>query len=684
MANNPYKKTPFPDFENIEKISKKQAKKEVKQLRDAINYHDHRYYIKNDPLISDKSYDTLLHRLEKLEEKYPDLKTETSPTQKVGAPPVDKLKKKEHMAVMLSLNSSDKEKKIREFIDSITRLTGQKKPELVLEPKLDGLSVEIFYEKGRFSYAATRGDGKTGEDISENVKTISSLPLQLRNNDYPVSISFRGEIFMPLDAFRKINKEKIEKNEDPFANARNAAAGIVRQLDSKKVAKMPVDIFFYEILASSENRFKSHYEMLKKLPEWGLKTNTIVEKCESFKKIKSYYNELSEKRDDLSFEIDGIVIKLNNRELRDKAGVRESSPRWAYAWKFQPKKEKTILRDIVIQVGRTGTLTPVALFDPVDVGGVTVSRATLHNEEEVKKKNVRTGDKVLIQRAGDVIPEVIKRVKKAGKERGKAFKMPEKCPVCNTEIKKEGAYSICPAGLSCEAQLKGTLTHFVSKGAMNIENLGEKNISLLVDEGLVKNLPDIYKLEKSDIIKLEGFGKKSSDKLIKAIKDSRNPSLSDFIYALGIRHTGKHIARLLANHLHSLGNIRKASFEEIRSIHEIGDEIAESISNFFQTDENQKMLDELEDLGVKVKKEEEKTSDLLSEKTFVVTGSLEGYSRDEIKEKIEALGGKATSSISSNTDYLIVGENPGSKLDEATENNVQIIDENEFNQMIKS
>ncbi|MFW5644639.1 MAG: NAD-dependent DNA ligase LigA, partial [Bacteroidota bacterium] len=374
MASNPYKKSPFPDFEKLKSLSKKQAKKEVLQLRDAINYHDHRYYIKNDPIISDKAYDTLLHRLEEIENNYPDLKTDTSPTQKVGAPPVDKLKKKEHKAIMLSLNSSDEEKKIREFIDSVKKLTGLKKPELVLEPKLDGLSVEVYYEKGRFSYAATRGDGKTGEDISENVKTISSLPLQLRNNDYPDSIAFRGEIFMPLDAFRKINKEKIEKNEDPFANARNAAAGIVRQLDSKKVAKMPLDIFFYEVLTSNEDGFKSHYEMLKKLPEWGLKTNSIIEKCESFKKIKSYYSDLSKKRDELSFEIDGIVIKLNDRELRKKAGVRERSPRWAYAWKFKPKKEKTILRDIVIQVGRTGKLTPVALFDPVDVGGVTVSR----------------------------------------------------------------------------------------------------------------------------------------------------------------------------------------------------------------------------------------------------------------------------------------------------------------------
>ncbi len=684
MASNPYKKTPFPEFEKLNSLSKKQAEKEIRQLRDAINYHDHRYYIKNDPVISDKAYDTLLHRLEEIEDKYPDLKTETSPTQKVGAPPVDKLKKKEHKAIMLSLNSSDKEKKIREFIDSVKKLTGLKKPELVLEPKLDGLSVEVYYENGRFSYATTRGDGKTGEDISENVKTISSLPLQLRNNDYPNSIAFRGEIFMPLDAFRKINKEKIEKNEDPFANARNAAAGIVRQLDSKKVAKMPLDIFFYEIMASNEDGVKSHYEMLKKLPEWGLKTNTIVEKCDSFKKIKSYYSDLSKKRDELSFEIDGIVIKLNDRKLREKAGIRERSPRWAYAWKFTPKKEKTILRDIVIQVGRTGTLTPVALFDPVDVGGVTVSRATLHNEEEVKKKDVRTGDKVLIQRAGDVIPEVVKRVEKAGKGRGKAFEMPSKCPVCNTKIKKEGAYNICPAGLACEAQLKGTLSHFVSKGAMNIENMGEKNISMLVDEGMVKSIADIYKLKKPDIMKLEGFGEKSAEKLIDAIRNSRNPALSDFIYALGIRHTGKHIALLLAGHFHSLKNIRKASFREIRSIHEIGDEIAESIINFFDAEKNQKMLDELQDLGVRVKTEKGKKSDQLSGKTFVITGKLERYSRDEIKEKIETLGGNATSSISSNTDYLIVGEDPGSKLDDAKENNVQIINEDEFNKMIES
>jgi DNA ligase (NAD+) len=418
------------------------------------------------------------------------------------------------------------------------------------------------------------------------------------------------------------------------------------------------------------------------LKKWGLKINEESKGSSTLKVIKDFYQELESKREKLSYEIDGIVVKLNHRNLRSDLGSRGRSPRWAFAWKFEPRKKVTTLVDIIIQVGRTGILTPVALLEPVEVGGVTVSRATLHNENEVKKKDVRPGDTVKVMRAGDVIPEIAERVKSKGEKRGPAYKMPEECPVCNTKVVREGAYILCPAGLSCEAQLKGSLGHFASRNAMNIDNLGDRVIAQLVDKQLIKNIPDLYQLKPSDIVKLDGFAEKSSQKLYEAIQNSKKPDLHQFIYALGIRHVGRHVARVLATHFKSLEKLSDAGKKELNKIEEVGPEIAESVAHFFDNDDNTDMIGKLKKAGLKIKEQKSSQSDKLEGKAFVLTGELDSFTRDEAKKKIESLGGRATSSVSNNTDYLVVGEDPGSKLDEAEKRKVKQIDEEEFKKII--
>jgi DNA ligase (NAD+) len=678
-------KTPFPEMKDADDLKDKQARQEIEQLRKAINHHNYQYYIENDPSISDSKYDELFDRLLTLEKKFPKFKSDVSPTRKIGAAPVDSLKKREHRAPMLSLNSSSKEEDMEAFITSVREKANGNKTEFFLEPKFDGLSVEVFYKKGVFSYAATRGDGQKGEDISENVKTIRSLPLKLRSDKgFPDELSARGEIFLHKDDFQQLNKKRIERNEQAFANARNAASGLVRQLDSGKVADIPLDIFFYEIIyiKNETTDFESQQGLQQHFKKWGLKTNDQTKKCSTIKTVKRFYNQLQNEREKINYEIDGIVIKLNQRKLRSDFGDRDRSPRWAFAWKFEPQKEITTLIDIIVQVGRTGILTPVALLEPVDVGGVTISRATLHNENEVKKKDVRPGDTVRVVRAGDVIPEVAERVKKVKGNRKKAFEMPDNCPVCNTKVVREGAYIICPAGLLCEAQLKGKLSHFASQSAMNIDNLGEKTIAQLIDKELIKEIPDLYHLKSSDIENLEGFARKSSQKLYDAVQQSKKPELSHFIYALGIRHVGKHVSRLLARKYKSLEALSEATEKELNEIPEIGPEIAESISHFFSSKDNRAMIEKLKKAGLKIHKEKSPESNKLKGKTFVITGELDAYTRDEAKDKIESMGGHAASSVSDNTDYLVVGEDPGSKYDDAKKRRVKRIDEKQFKRLL--
>lgn len=682
-----FKHSPKTDFKDIDELSKKEAEQQIKDLREGIEYHNYLYYIKNQPKISDETYDKLFKRLQVLEEAFPEFQSDTSPTRKIGAPPVDKLKKIEHTVTMLSLNAALEKEEARDFDDFIHRNASKEKINYVVEPKFDGLSVEIVYENGDFKYGATRGDGQTGEDISENIKAIGAVPLRLHHEDgreIPSFLAVRGEVFMPKAAFQEMNKKRIERGENPFANPRNAAAGTMRQLDSRKVADKPMDIYFYEILRIEGQEFSSHWEVIQQLPKWGLKIDKVNRKCTSFKEVEEYREELSKKRDDLEYEIDGIVIKVDDYHVREQLGTRQRSPRWALAWKFPPKKEVTTLEDIVVQVGRTGMLTPVALLQPVDVGGVTVSRATLHNEDEVHSKDVRPGDNVRIARAGDVIPEVVERIKEPGKKRGKKFSMPQKCPVCGSEVFKEGAYYFCSAGLTCTAQLIGHIMHYASRDAMNIDGLGEKIVKKLVDRDMVKDIADLYHLSVEDFKGLEGFAQKSAENLYQAIQGSKKARLDRFLYALGIRHVGAHMARVLAREFNTLENLQQADEAELQEIRETGPEIARSVHHFFKQKQNQKVLERLKHAGVKAEPmKTEGKSFPLEGKKFVFTGSLDEFTRDEAKQAVEDLGGRATSSVSKETDYLVLGEEPGSKLDDAKEHNVKILDEEEFKKLLK-
>jgi DNA ligase (NAD+) len=678
-----YKKNPDTDFKDAENLSEKEAKKQINKLREAIEYHDYRYYVKNNPAISDAKYDKLFERLERLEEEFPKFKSKDSPTQKVGGEPMDELKKVKHSRRMLSLNASLEEDEIRDFCDFIERKI--KSPEYILEPKFDGLSVEIIYKKGRLDRAATRGDGKTGEDITDNVKTIGSVPLKLRENGpAPKYLAVRGEIYMPKEGFRRINKKLVEKGDDPFANPRNAAAGVVRQLDPKNVADKPLDIFFYDIMKIRGEDIDKHTQTWEKLPKWGLKINNRNKTAKSFKDIKKYHKKLSDKREDLDYEIDGIVIKINDFAKRSKIGKRHRSPRWAHAWKFEPRREITRVRDIVVQVGRTGMLTPVALLDPVDVGGVTVSRATLHNRGEVRKKDIRTGDKVKVIRAGDVIPEIEERINEKGKKRGSKFSMPKRCPVCETKVVKEGAYFFCPARVSCPAQIKGHIEHYASREAMDIEGLGEETIDELVEEKNVKNAADLYELDKSDLKSLEGFAKKSARKLYDSISDAKDVRLDRFLYSLGIRYCGRHVSQVIAREFGSLEKVMKARKRELKKIDEIGPEIAAGIYKFFRDKHNRRVIEDLINKGVKVRDMKSGDEMPLAGKKFVFTGKLDDFTRDEAKRAVEDLGGRATSSVSGETDYLVAGKNSGSKYDDAKAEGVEIISEEDFKEMINN
>jgi len=681
-----FKKNPPKTFKDINRMTQEEAQKETDALREGIDYHDYLYYVKNQPEISDAQYDKLFHRLQELEEAFPDLRSDQSPTQRVGAKPVSELEKVKHAAPMLSLNAALEKKDIKRFIDFVKRETDGQKVIFVLEPKFDGFSVELVYEKGEFKHGATRGDGETGEDITRNLKTIHSIPLRLRKeNGTPDVLSVRGEVFMRKQGFQQLNKARIEKGEEPFANARNAAAGTMRQLDPKNVADKPLDILFYDILAVEGVAFESHREVLKRFPQWGLKTDANNGQASSIEEIQRYHNTLAEKRDALEYDIDGIVIKLDDYAQRQHLGVRQRSPRWAMAWKFPPKEEVTTLEDIVVQVGRTGMLTPVALLQPVDVGGVTVSRATLHNEDEVKKKDVRPGDEVRIARAGDVIPEVVERIPKPGQKRKAAFTMPERCPACHAGVYKEGAYYFCSGRLTCPPQITGGIIHYASRPALNITGLGKKTAEDMVEKGLAKDISDLYYLTKEDLLGLDGFADKSARQLYEAIQGTKTPRLDRFLYALGIRHVGQRVARILAQKFGSLEILQGSKKNDLEDIPEIGPEIAESVTEFFSQKENLKVLKRLKAAGVHVKPlETQQESRPLQGKTVVFTGKLHEFTRKDAEARVEELGGRATSGVSGETDYVVVGEDPGSKYDDARKQKVKIIDEAEFKRLISS
>lgn len=673
-------------MEETKHMDKADAKKRIEKLRAEIRHHDYLYYVENKPKISDAKYDKLMNELKNLEEKYPDLVTTESPTQRVGAAPLEEFGTVTHTKPMLSLDTALKEEDIQRFDERIKRELGIEKVEYTVEPKLDGLSVELIYENGHLTKGSTRGDGLNGEDVTENIKTIRAVPLLLRGSELniPEKVAIRGEVIMKITDFEEFNKQLIQRDEQPLANPRNAAAGSLRRLNPSETAERPLDIFLYEIMEIKGTKVKTQSESLQYLKKWGLKTNSYVKKFNSAEDIIKHHKDMAEKRDKLDYEIDGIVIKVDNIELQERLGVKARSPRWAIAYKFPSRVEQTKVMDIMAQVGRTGALTPVALLKPVDISGVTVSRATLHNQDFINEMDVRIGDTVKVGRAGDVIPEVTQVIKtdRTGKE--KKYQLPSKCPVCGSKVVKDGAFYRCTGGLSCIAQLKRSIAHFASKGAMDIEHLGRKNVELLVEQNLFKSVSDIYRIKKEDLITLPRFADKSAENLIDAIEKSKEKNLARFIYALGIPNIGEHIARVLADEFKSLKKLSAVSEEDLLKIYEIGPEIADSITSFLKEKHNQKEIEEIGKLGVKAVSTEEKIekSGALKGKSFVFTGGLKDFSRDEAKRIVEELGGRATSAVTASTDYVVAGDKPGSKYDKAKKLKITIIDEKDFKKLV--
>jgi DNA ligase (NAD+) len=660
-------------------------RKKVEKLREEIGYHNYRYYVLDQPEVTDAEYDRLMRELEKLEEQYPELRSPNSPTQRVGAPPLESFEIVRHTIPMLSLANAFEESEARDFDKRVKKFLGSSSDvEYVTEPKLDGLAVELVYERGQFVVGSTRGDGVNGENITQNLRTVKTIPLQLIRKEIPVPerLEVRGEVIMQLKKFRELNRKREETGEPLFANPRNAAAGSVRQLDSKITAGRPLEIYCYGIGEGRGPAFKSHWEILQTFPKWGLRTNPHIRRCMNMGEVIEYYHEMNEKREKLPYEIDGIVIKLDRLDLQTKLGEIARSPRWALAYKFQPKQETTKILDIIVQVGRTGALTPVAVMEPVKVGGVEVSRATLHNQDEVDKKDVRIGDRVIIQRAGDVIPEVVQVIlsKRTGHE--KKFKMPSKCPVCGAEVIREEAIHRC-IGLDCPAQLKGRIKHFASKRAMDIEGLGVKLIDQLVDKGLVRDVADIYYIKKDKLIALERMADKSAQNIIDAIEGSKTKPLSKFLYALGIRHVGETTAEDLARRFTRLDDFFHLSEEDLMEVEGIGPEVAASVHQFFNDKKNKESAERLKKAGVKVIEPKVKEKTKLAGKTFVFTGTLKAFGRDEARNMVESSGGLTVSSVSKKVDFVVVGEDPGSKYDKAKELGIKILTEEEFKKMLR-
>ena len=657
-------------------------------LKNEIRRHDSLYYVKDRPEISDSQYDRLFRELLELEQAYPELVTPDSPSQRVGAPPLAELVKVPHEQPMLSLDSIIDESEVQAFDQRVKRELEGPAVEYSAEPKFDGLSVELIYDHGIFTRGATRGDGATGEDVTVNLRTIRSLPLQLRaQSGLPHHLVVRGEVYMHLDDFQALNRRITERGDDAFANPRNAASGSLRQLDSKITATRPLVVTCYEIMAVSGSVPPTHWDELETLAQWGLPIPECERRrlCASIDAVMTFHREMESMRDQLPYEIDGVVVKVNRRDWQSRLGMKSRSPRWAIAYKFAPRKEITVVQAIVVSVGRTGTLTPVALLKPVEVGGVTISRATLHNADEVARKDIRVNDTVKVERAGDVIPAVAERVPIPHEHRNAPFLMPDHCPVCGSSVGREGAYFYCTGQSVCGAQLKGAIEHFASKHALNIDGVGKKTVAQLVDQGLVRSLADLYRLTKDDLVKLEGFADRSATLLLESIASSTTVSLDRFLMGLGIRQVGQHIAKVLAREFRSLEEIMSADRERFQQIREIGPEISESLVAYWSEPRNRDVISQLQELGVQVgpgTATGERRKSPLAGKTFVFTGGLDHFTRDGAQQAVEAAGARVSSSVSKKTSYLVVGRDPGSKLDQARTLGVTILTEQEFASLI--
>lgn len=661
----------------MENMANRDDEQRIAELREELRYHNYLYYVENDPKINDGEYDELFNELVELEERHPELATEVSPTQRVGAQPADEFETAEHTAQMLSLDSSADTADFRRFDERIRKTVDE--PSYSLEPKIDGLSIEIVYRNGSYERAVTRGDGVEGEVVTENVRTIRSVPLRLREEERkaPGLLAVRGEVFMHISAFEDLNERLINDGKEPFANPRNAAAGSIRQLDPAIPAQRPLRLFAYDILHQEDGTdFTEHHEVLDALAQWALPVVPERSRATDADAVLARFEAFSDMRDDLDFEVDGLVVKLDDLVARKQLGATSRHPRWAYAIKFPARQEITTVQRIIPSIGRTGIVTPIALMRPVNIGGVTVSRASLHNVELLREKDVREGDKVRIQRAGDVIPQVVEVVER-GDDRSDPFEMPDRCPSCDTELVRRGPYLVCPNSFGCPAQLKGRIEHFASRNALDIEGLGEKVAGQLIESGKAETIADIFELTAEQLEELELFGKRRAQNLVDAIEKGRHTTLSRFLHGLAIPEVGPSTARDLARHYGDLDAVRSASVEEIASIHGFGETMAEAIHGFFQEPRNQEVLDELEshvDLSVEV----QEAGNALDGLVFVFTGSLDSLTRSEAKQLVERFGGKATSSVSSNTDFVIAGAGGGSKLDEAQEHDVTVLDEDGF------
>ncbi|MCX7991740.1 MAG: NAD-dependent DNA ligase LigA [Proteobacteria bacterium] len=665
-------------------MDKDRARERIEELRTIIRYHDYLYYVKNQPEITDSEYDKLFAELRSLENQFPDLITSDSPTQRVSGEPQKEFKTRQHTIPMISLDNAFEESDIFDFINRIKRFVKRHIDiDFVVEPKIDGLALELVYENGLLVAGVTRGDGITGEDVTANVKTIKTIPLKLMTDDPPPLLEVRGEVFLSKSAFQMINEQQEEQGKPPFANPRNAAAGSLRQLDPSITAKRPLSAFFYAPGMIRGLNVSTHFEFLQKINSYGLKINPLVKTVKDITEIFNYHRYLSDIRDSLPYEIDGVVIKVNSLELQKELGETARSPRWAIAYKFKPRQAVTKINDIIVSVGRTGTLTPVAIFEPVDIAGVTVSRATLHNQDEVDRLDVRVGDYVVVERAGDVIPEVVKVLKEKRAITSTPFKLPDKCPICGSKaIKYEGEVAIRCTGIDCPAQLKERIKHFCKKDAMDIEGFGDKICDQLVEKKIVKGIEDIFYLTMGDLFKLERMGKKLAENLLNSIEKAKKTEFYRFIYALGIRFVGEVTAKKLAETFKNIDNLINAKEEELKSIPDVGPVVAKSIFTFFSEEKNITAVKKILSAGI-VFKENEKVAGFFSGKSVVFTGTLSSMPRGEAKKLVEKQGGIVKSSVTKDLDYLIVGEEPGSKLDVAKGLNIKILSEEEFIKLIK-
>ena len=666
---------------------------QVESLREQIRHHNYLYHVLDAPEIPDAEYDRLVRELQRLEAEHPELVTPDSPTQRVGAQPIEAFGTIEHRLPMLSLDNAFSEEELRDFhrrvVDRLELEDGGEHLRYAAEPKLDGAAVSLLYVDGTLQKGATRGDGTRGEDITHNVRTIDAVPLKLIGDDYPETLEVRGEVFMPIAGFEAYNKKAREAGEKTFVNPRNAAAGSLRQLDPRLTAERPLDIYVYSVgIVEGREMPGNQDEVLDQLQEWGLKTCPERNVVEGIDGCLAYYEDLAARRDSLSYEIDGVVYKVNSRAEQRELGFVSRAPRWAIAHKFPAQEELTVVQGVEFQVGRTGALTPVARLEPVFVGGVTVSNATLHNMDEVNRKDVRIGDTVIVRRAGDVIPEVVSVIKDRRPKGARKVKLPARCPVCDSAVVREEGEAVarCTGGLYCSAQRVEALKHFVSRRAMDIDGLGAKLIEQLVSIDRIKTPDGLFELEKEELSSLERMGEKSAQNLIDAIEQSKETTLARFLYSLGIREVGEATAVNLATHFGRLDGIVSASEEELLSVADVGPVVASRIRAFFDEPHNREVISRLRDAGVHWKESKPRSAPKdgpLAGKIFVLTGTLAAMTRDEAKDRIQALGGKVTGSVSKKTDYVIFGEKAGSKLGKAQQLGVETLDETQFEALLE-